>query len=417
MKDMQDIAGKRWFMGKGVKIKSIREEARACIAGNALTIVRVTFAASEKRAPDLYALIENESGIGEILHEAFSASRRAYPAKKNSIPAQNGRFTFVRAQGFPARLPAKAIRSIAPLDAEQSNSAFASERLFFKLYRRLQPGTHPEVEILERLSGAKFTSTPKLYGTCYYTDATGRRYALGILEKLCPGGTDAWKFFNCTMAPECARALGRATARMHRAMAKMPGTPTRAEEIPFDKLETLLRGFVPAQKSTKKIADKVIAALPRLKEIAQAGGASALPEGEMFRPQRIHGDYHLGQVLVFDNEGARAKNAPTFKILDFEGEPTRSLDYRRALRSPLVDIAGMLRSFQYASAVSGLDSTACEQAFIGGYARAARMKAADIERAVTPYTIAKAVYEACYELEFRPDWFHIPARALLEAIR
>ena len=417
MEKLQDIAGKRWFMGKGAKIKSIREEARACIAGNALTIVRVTFAASEKRAPDLYALIENESGIGEILHEAFSASRRAYPAKKNSIPAQNGRFTFVRAQGFPARLPAKAIRSIAPLDAEQSNSAFASERLFFKLYRRLQPGTHPEAEILECLGKAKFAGAPPLYGACYYTDATGKQYTLGILEKLCPGGTDAWKFFNCTMDPECARALGKATAKMHKALAKLPGSKARAEEIPFDKLEALLRSFKPAQKSAREMASNLLAALPKLRKLATAGYAGALPKEEPFRPQRIHGDYHLGQVLVFDNEGARAKNAPTFKILDFEGEPTRSLDYRRALRSPLVDIAGMLRSFQYASAVSGLDSTACEQAFIGGYARAARMKAADIERAVTPYTIAKAVYEACYELEFRPDWFHIPARALLEAIR
>ena len=407
MGNMQDIAGKRWFMGKGAKIKSIREEARADIAGNAISIARVTFAASEKREPDLYAVIDDESRIGAILDKAFSA-------KKITVPAQNGRFTFVQTRDFPARISAEALLSIAPLNAEQSNSAFTSRRFFFKLYRRLQPGTHPEAEILECLGKAKFAGAPPLYGACYYTDVAGRQYTLGILEKLCPGGTDAWKFFNRTMDPECARALGKATAKMHSALSKLPGSKARAEEIPFDKQEALLRGFKPALKPAREMANNLLAALPKLRKFATAGCADSLPKEEPFRPQRIHGDYHLGQVLVFDNEGAQAKNAPTFKILDFEGEPTRSLDYRRALRSPLVDIAGMLRSFGYASAVSGLDSTICEQAFIEGYARAARMKAADIERAVTPYTIAKAVYEACYELEFRPDWFHIPARALLE---
>ena len=90
------------------------------------------------------------------------------------------------------------------------------------------------------------------------------------------------------------------------------------------------------------------------------------------------------------------------------------IEYRRALRSPAVDIAGMLRSFQYAGAVSGQNSAACERAFLEGYAQAVHVDLDTLEHAATPYILAKAVYEACYELEFRPDWFHIPARALLE---
>ena len=74
----------------------------------------------------------------------------------------------------------------------------------------------------------------------------------------------------------------------------------------------------------------------------------------------------------------------------------------------------MLRSFQYAGATSGFDCTACERAFLEGYAQAACISAAALETACKPYVLAKAVYEACYELEFRPGWFHIPARALLE---
>ena len=74
----------------------------------------------------------------------------------------------------------------------------------------------------------------------------------------------------------------------------------------------------------------------------------------------------------------------------------------------------MLRSFQYASAVSGLDSASCGHAFLEGYASASHQNTANLESAAAPYILAKAVYEACYELEFRPDWFHIPARALLD---
>jgi predicted trehalose synthase len=117
-----------------------------------------------------------------------------------------------------------------------------------------------------------------------------------------------------------------------------------------------------------------------------------------------------------------ADSAPAFKILDFEGEPSRTLDYRRAKRSPLVDVAGMLRSFSYASAcrVAGSANGAsdsyggCESAFLEGYARRSGITVAELQKACAPYAIAKAVYEACYELEFRPGWFRIPATALLE---
>ena len=401
MKNLQDIACKRWFMGKGCEIASIDTVDHAGIAGNDISIVRVTFKASERRVPDLYAIIDDESRIGGVLDEAFSA-------KSFFLQAKSGVFTFEHTRDFPARISAEALCSIAPLDAEQSNTAFVSRRFFFKLYRRLLPGIHPEAEIMEHLGIAGFKDAPQLYGTCYYTDASGNRYTLGILEKNCPGGTDAWKFFNSSMDAPCAEALGKATASMHRALAKLQGTRPRNEQIPFDKLETLLRGFKPTEKSARDIADKVLAILPALKKLAKDSSANALTKNALFRPQRIHGDYHLGQVLV-----SATRNAPTFKILDFEGEPSRDLDYRRALRSPAVDIAGMLRSFQYAGATSGKDSTACERAFLEGYARAAHVDVAALETACAPYVLAKAVYEACYELEFRPGWFHIPAHALL----
>ena len=392
---MQDIASKRWFMGKGRKIESIETVDRVAIGETFLSIVRVNFAASENCEPDLYAVIDDETRTADFFYDVFSCEKARYGTK-------TGELMFMQTENFPVDVSLHELFDIAPLDAEQSNSAFASEHFFFKLYRRLLPGIHPEVEIMEQLDRKRSGVSPRLYGTCYYADATGKRYTLGILEERATGMQDAWAYFNGVMDAPCAEALGVATAKMHRALRGLPGTPAQNPEIPFDKLEHLLNCATGSEMH--ELAERVKAALPKLRRMAKE--AFGAPTGsELFAPQRIHGDYHLGQVLV---------SAADFKILDFEGEPTRSLEYRRALRSPLVDVAGMLRSFQYAGATSGFDCTACERAFLEGYAQAACISAAALETACKPYVLAKAVYEACYELEFRPGWFHIPARALLE---
>ena len=404
MDSMQDIASKRWFMGKGRKIDSIETVDRVAIGETFLSIVRVNFDASENCEPDLYAVIDDETRTADFFYDVFSCEKARYGTK-------TGEFMFMQTEHFPADVSLHELFDIAPLDAEQSNSAFASKHFFFKLYRRLLPGIHPEVEIMEHLDRERSGVSPRLYGTCYYADATGKRYTLGILEERANGMQDAWAYFNNVMDATCAGALGTATAKMHRALRGLPGTPAQNSEIPFDKLEHLLNSATSAADAAnsasnemRELAEKVKTVLPKLRRMAaDAFGAST--GSEPFAPQRIHGDYHLGQVLV---------SAADFKILDFEGEPTRSLEYRRALRSPLVDVAGMLRSFQYAGATSGFNSTACERAFLEGYAQAACIDAAALEAACKPYVLAKAVYEACYELEFRPGWFLIPARALLE---
>ena len=438
---MRDIGGKRWFMGKGGKIESVTETARASIAGNTIAIVRVYCTQGVARTSDLYAIIEDESHIGAILEAGFASS-------KSSFDAENGKIVFERIGAFAPDMPADPLATIRPLDAEQSNSAFASDRLFFKLYRRLQAGAHPEVEILEHLEKNGFGAIPHFYGSCRFIDPSGNEYALGILEERVSGMQDAWAYFNqgsngaqqifngagTESRVQAAFALGDATAQMHRALKGLAGTQPQAPEIPFDKLERLIRNAINGAvncgqpsggndvtsneatkgQDTRTLLENVAAAIPRLREITTAAfGNETSP---LFAPQRIHGDYHLGQVLI-DSQSAFKKAAASpadFKILDFEGEPTRSLDYRRALRSPLVDVAGMLRSFQYASAVSGLDSASCGHAFLEGYASASHQNTANLESAAAPYILAKAVYEACYELEFRPDWFHIPARALLD---
>lgn len=428
MERIQDIASKRWFMGKGAKVDSITEEARIPIAGSAISIIRVNFNACENREADLYAIIENEDNIGNMLAEIVSGGTCSV------CGTSSGQIVFERAGNSPNIDLREGLQAIRPLDAEQSNSAFASKELFFKLYRRLLPGIHPEVEIMEHLDHKRSGVSPRLYGTCYYADATGKRYTLGILEERATGMQDAWAYFNSVMDAPCAEALGIATAKMHRALRGLPGTAAQSPEIPFDKLEHLLNSATdaadaanPAGNEMYELAEKVKAVLPKLRHMA-ADAFEASTGSEPFAPQRVHGDYHLGQVLVaaqsftkqasgapFTNkQPSAARTVPAFKILDFEGEPSRSLEYRRALRSPAVDIAGMLRSFQYAGATANYDSATCERAFLEGYAQTACIDAAALETVCKPYVLAKAVYEACYELEFRPGWFHIPARALLE---
>jgi len=421
METMQDIAQKRWFMGKGRKIDSIETVDRVAIGETYLSIVRVNFAASKNCEPDLYAVIEDETRTAGFFYDVFSCEKARYGTK-------TGEFMFMQTGHFPVNVSLHELFDVAPLDAEQSNSAFASRHFFFKLYRRLLPGIHPEVEIMEHLDHERSDVSPRLYGTCYYADATGKRYTLGLLEERATGMQDAWALFtqgaqDSESLAQIAEGLGQTTAKMHCALKGLPGTPAQSPEIPFDKLEHLLNsatGTADATSSagskTRELAEKVKAVLPKLRRMA-ADAFGAQTSSEPLAPQRIHGDYHLGQVLASAAKAAQnsvAKNAPAFKILDFEGEPSRTLEYRRALRSPAVDIAGMLRSFQYAGAVSGQNSAACERAFLEGYAQAARVDLDTLERAATPYILAKAVYEACYELEFRPDWFHIPARALLE---
>ena len=257
MVNMRDIASKRWFMGKGAKVDSITEGARIPIAGSAISIVRVNFDASEKREADLYAIIENEDNIGNMLAEIVSGGT-------SSVCGTNsGQIVFERAGNFSIDGLRESLRAIRQLDAEQSNSAFASKELFFKLYRRLQAGRHPEVEILGRLESAGFESIPHYYGACRYIDPAGNEYALGILEERATGMQDAWAFF--TQSAQCADALaqgsqdarssqdarhqeklaqaafglGDATARMHLALKNIPGEECGPIEIPFDKLERL----------------------------------------------------------------------------------------------------------------------------------------------------------------------------------
>ncbi len=387
------LCKQRWFMGKNRTIIRVDPFDSTEAGGTRIRLVKVSFDDGES---DIYTIIDDENVVGKILEDAFLDG-----AQQSIFSGDSGFFTF----RITAPIPKAPLTSIKPVSKEQSNSAFcAPGKFFFKLYRRLEPGLHPEAEILEAMNKADSSRVPRLYAVCNYKTKGGEIYTWGILEEHFPNAVDAWSEFCNKMDSTDAFQLGMSTAQMHESLKPLSGPKYSNIEPPFDKLEQLLKN-----STDTEYAPELRERLPELR-IRYSDLLRETFSDKTIKKQRIHGDFHLGQVLITQS----ANGTKHFEMIDFEGEPTRSLDYRRTIRSPAVDIAGMLRSFAYASAVAKTDPTEACQAFIMGYSKVSGISAQTIEKECKPYILAKAIYEACYELEFRPNWFWIPAKALLE---
>jgi len=394
MINLQDIIGKRWYMGKGRTPTHVEQIDELTIGNATISLVSLRFREGES---DLYLLTGNDDFIGPLLYRALGKT-----VGSKSFRSKKGLFSFVTYSKFGR----DDLESLKPISAEQSNSSFvAPGKIFFKIFRRLQAGTHPEEEVLRYLNEQGYQGSPELLASCRYTGDDGKTFVLGILEKHLPDTQNAWDVFTREPTVEKAYELGRETARMHMALREMDGCEAPSEMPPIERLRGLLEQSA-ARFRVGAGNDELTAVqsiLPRLQKIWTE---TAPNKSAIFKPQRIHGDFHLGQVLMTPD--AR------FKMIDFEGEPTRSLEFRRGLRSPAVDVAGMIRSFAYAEAVSKINMDNVRQAFIQGYAKTANVPEDALRQELKPYIMAKAIYEACYELEFRPDWFWIPARALIQ---
>ena len=315
------------------------------------------------------------------------------------------------------------------LGAEQSNSSLVfGNRLILKLFRLLEPGENPELEVTRALAGAGFAACPAPLGWIEGLGST-----LGILQRYYTGSVDGWRLATERVADhyeskdgdpgnfaEDAAALGRLTAELHAAMATALPKVT-AGQPDLGRLSARLLGqlaqvvaLVPELAGQREAIEEVYT-----KAEAAGGGSRHL--------QRIHGDYHLGQVL---------KAGHDWVVIDFEGEPARPLEERRRLASPLQDVAGMLRSFDYAAfqpLVLGEDPDtpgptrdelarfegpaaawieANRRAFLDGYlARAGdtgKALGGDHELLLRAFELDKAVYEVMYEARHRPPWLQIP---------
>ena len=323
-----------------------------------------------------------------------------------------------------------AVRSVRPIGAEQSNTSLVfDDEIVLKAYRRVEAGVNPELEVLRFLTETGFPSIPALDGWIAYV-GTPLEATLAIAQDYVRSEGDGWEL--ALRALEAGEGddfveqlvlLGETTGAMHSALASNPGDPTFCPEEPSAEALGLLTASVDEE------IEELFASLPNLHELEPIAG-----RGEEVREQlrgmthvgavgkviRTHGDYHLGQAMW---------TGDSWVILDFEGEPARSVVERRQKRSPLRDVAGMLRSFAYAASAAEIDrgvepppdwEELARDAFLGGYLAEVDPNlipsGSSFDRLLAVFELEKAVYELRYELDNRPDWVRIPVAGILRLL-
>ncbi len=379
-----------------------------------------------------------------------------------------------------------------PIKAEQSNSSVIyGDRLILKIFRKLESGINPDLEIGRFLTEHGFPHTPPVAGMIEYQRKGAEPATLAILQGFVTNEGDAWKYTldvsshyfervlteyaDVEIPPivistrslldmseqdtpplahetigaylEAARLLGQRTAEMHLILASDTRNPNFSPE-PFTSLYQ--RSMYQSMRSlSTRVLQVLRKELPDLPERTRATAQKVIDSESDILHQfgtlldhkmlvtriRCHGDYHLGQVLYTGKD---------FAIIDFEGEPARPLSERRIKRSPIRDVAGMLRSFHYASfaallqQASGVSLRAEDSAILKPWAsywyfytsavflRAYRGQAGnasfipqsrdEFEILLNAFLLDKAMYELGYELNNRPDWVHIPLQSILQLL-
>jgi maltose alpha-D-glucosyltransferase/alpha-amylase len=454
----------RWFGGKSRAIARLDVVDHALLPDTTavLALVRVEYADGGE---EIYCVPLRPGSRPGTLEDALDDPRIAVALAEHIragrvLPGAAGAFRFVPAPALDTLLPAPAARA-ERMAAEQSNtSVVLDQAAILKLYRKLQPGVNPELEILEFLTRhTSFRGVPACGGFIAHERPSGETTTLALLQAFVPNQGDLWstaatrlgELFLAEADPSFARALAAADAKeaaalgavtgvLHTALASAPaGTalapdPITAEDVAGWRrdMEERLAGMLASLEGAelpahaRDVAGLVLREADRLRQ-----GLDALAElagGDVVKI-RVHGDYHLGQVL---------KTADGFALLDFEGEPARPLDSRRAKHCALKDVAGMLRSYSYAAQAALRRATGeapddpglgarlqpwaetweegVRAAFLDAYlgetgARGAAFlppRREAVEAVLRAFELDKARYEVAYELAHRPGWLSIP---------
>jgi maltokinase len=338
-----------------------------------------------------------------------------------TLAVENGRLEFRSVDGEGLGFDMSDVVQARPMGAEQSNTSIVfDDEHVLKLYRRLEAGINPELELLRFLTEHGFRQIAALEGWAAFVgqpmDAT-----LAILQQFVKGDGDGWEIALEMLRGDEGEAflprlrrLGEVTAEMHSLLASEVHDPNFCPEQPSVESLALLTASIDEQiqQVFLTLPDDVEALEPirgRGEEVRERLRLIATP-GSIGRLIRTHGDYHLGQVLWASDD---------WVVLDFEGEPARSLPERRRKRSPLRDVAGMLRSFAYAASAAGADRSWEERArqeFLDGYLEVIDRRVIPsgdaLDRVLAIFELEKAVYELRYELDNRPDWAGIPVAGI-----
>ena len=437
------LASQRWFGAKSRDVLDARVVAAAVAPGGppllALALVEVRFGL---QTHEIYQLALGFRPQEEDWRDSVVAETAGWTAYDAMVDAQLAReLVGLMRRGASLTLPdaTMSFRTLGEADGggdlgrvramgvEQSNSSVVlDERLVLKLYRRLEPGVNPDLELLRFLTEHGFENVPALEG---WAEVEGRPMdaTLAILQRFVRSRGDGWQLAldslqaDAGWLPARAGRLGEVTAGLHNALSSDSLDPAFAPEEPSMEALALLSASVdeeieqvflhlPDHESVAPIAGRGEEVRDRLRLLSNVG-----PVGRVIRH---HGDYHLGQVLWSE--------ADDWIVLYFEGEPARSLPDRRRKRSPLRDVAGMLRSFAYAASAApilrGVEAPAgweerCRGAFLDGYfatVEPSLVPAGEtaVARLLSVFELEKAVYELRYELHHRPDWIEIPVAGI-----
>lgn len=376
----------------------------------------------------LLGTVETDAGlrwIYDALHDGTATS--AWLAGLVEPPASTDlRFTrFADADEIPVDEPSLV------MSGEQSNTSVVyGDAAIMKVFRRLQPGVNPDIEIGGELSRVGAQNVATLLGAVEadvsFESEAGTPTSLAMVQEYLSSATDGWVLATSSVRDLMAEAdlhaaeaggdfageaerLGTAVAQTHADLAAAFGT----REASADELAARSGAMQDRLTSALAIVPELAEYEPGLRDVFAA--AAEAPDSVTL--QRIHGDLHLGQVL---------RTVYRWVLIDFEGEPMAAIDARREYDSPLRDVAGMLRSFEYAghhrAADSGNDpqlayranewSSRNRDAFCAGYGEAAGVDPRRHAALLRALEAEKAVYEAVYESRNRPDWLPIPLASL-----
>ena len=404
------LTQQRWYASKSQELsEAITLDTLTLPSGGEIQLLGLTFATGQHA---IYQLVPE---LGAGLAEAMAAG--------TDIPSEHGCFAFRGTDGlaFDGEVH---LRSIG---AEQSNTTVVvDDRYAMKVFRRLEAGINPELEMLRFLSARDFPNIAPLRGWYEY-EGPAVASTLGVLQDFIPDGLDGWNLALEEIPTQPERfleriaSLGTATAKLHSTLATDGEDPAFAPEEPSAEAMALLRAKIDED------IEQMFLNLPDTEAVAPIASRGAdvrerLAERPMIATSgrfiRIHGDYHLGQTL--------ARPDGSWVLLDFEGEPARSVSQRRMKRSALRDVASILRSFAYAAAaVAKVDGQSAPPDF-EARARAAFMETylAEVDHSLLPsgepaienllaiFELEKAIYELRYELDHRPDWVAIPVAGI-----
>jgi trehalose synthase-fused probable maltokinase len=434
------LSSKRWFASKTRALNGLELVETATLGEDPVLLLAIVHARLATGMHHLYQLplgMRRGEDAGALAVIARTGDWAAYDALSDpalalalmaqidsggEIATNRGRYSFHRADAGAAVARAEGVRA---MNVEQSNTSIVfGDRVVLKVFRRLESGINPELELLRFLASHSFENIAALHGWYEY-EGPALAATLGIAQEFLAGAIGGWELGLAQAGSDpdallvLLAELGQVTAALHATLASDHDDPAFAPVGPSQEWMSLVTATL-----DEDIED-LFARLGRDERLAPLSGRAVEIRGRLAalgqlaiggRLIRIHGDYHLGQTL---------HTPGGWVVIDFEGEPARSLSERRRKHSALRDVAGMLRSFAYLSAAASQRGgpapedfeERARQVFLDAYfgridSTLLPPGEAAARNLLAIFELERAIYELQYEFEHRPDWLSIPVSAI-----